>query len=97
MPLPQLLYAQVVNSYWRRLITGVKHRGALGARETIHRLLAKWAWKIKTNFAECLNLDFHQHVATIGRRTNTLCKHEAGLQGCDMGLVSLRLYEGQYH
>ena len=32
--------------------------------------------------ADCnrLNLDFRQHVAAIGRRVNTLCKHEAGLR-----------------
>ena len=37
-------------------------------------------WKINTAFAERLNLDFRQHVAAIGRRVNTLCKHEAGLR-----------------
>jgi hypothetical protein len=31
-------------------------------------------------FIERLNLDFRQHVAAIGRRVNTLCKHEAGLR-----------------
>ena len=32
--------------------------------------------------ADCnrLNLDFRLHVAAIGRRVNTLCKHEAGLR-----------------
>ena len=32
--------------------------------------------------ADCnrLNLDFRQHVAAVGRRVNTLCKHEAGLR-----------------
>ena len=32
--------------------------------------------------ADCnrLNLDFRQQVAAIGRRVNTLCKHEAGLR-----------------
>jgi hypothetical protein len=29
---------------------------------------------------ERLNLDFRQHVAAIGRRVNTRCKHEAGLR-----------------
>ena len=33
-----------------------------------------------TAFAERLNLDFRQPVAAIGRRVNTLCKHEAGLR-----------------
>jgi IS1 family transposase len=80
MPKPSLLYAQVIKSYRRRRIVGVKHRVVFGARETIHQLLAKGGWKINTSFAERLNLDFRQHVAAIGRRPNTLCKHEAGLR-----------------
>jgi hypothetical protein len=79
MPLPQLLYAQVVKSYRRRRITGVKHRVVFGTRETIDQILAKHGWKINTAFIERLDLDFRQHVAAIGRRVNTLCKHEAGL------------------
>lgn len=43
-------------------------------------MLAKYGWKINTSFVECLNLDFRQHVAAIGRRVNTLCKHESGLR-----------------
>jgi hypothetical protein len=80
MPLPQLRYAQVVKSYRRRRITGVKHRVVFGTRDTIDQLLAKRGWKINTSFVERLNLDFRQHVAAIGRRVNTLCKHEAGLR-----------------
>jgi hypothetical protein len=34
----------------------------------------------KYAFVERLNLDFRQHVAAIGRRVNTVCKHEAGLR-----------------
>jgi hypothetical protein len=67
MPKPSLLYAQVIKSYRRRRIVGVKHRVVFGARETIHQLLAKRGWKINTSFAERLNLDFRQHVAAIGR------------------------------
>jgi hypothetical protein len=80
MPKPSLLYAQVVKSYRRRRITGVKHRVVFGAREAIEHILAKRGWKINTSFVERLNLDFRQHVAAIGRRVNTLCKHEAGLR-----------------
>jgi IS1 family transposase/transposase-like protein len=80
MPLPGLLYAQVVKSYRRRRIVGVKHRVIFGAAETIESILAKRGWKINTAFAERLNLDVRQHVAAIGRRVNTLCKHEAGLR-----------------
>lgn len=80
MPLPQLLYAQVVKSYRRRRITGVTHRVVFGAQETIESILAKHGWKINTALIERLNLEFRQHVAAIGRRVNTLCKHEAGLR-----------------
>jgi IS1 family transposase len=80
MLLPQLLYAQVIKSYRRRRIVGVKHRVVFGAAETIESILAKRGWKINTSFVERLNLDFRQHVAAIGRRVNTLCKHEAGLR-----------------
>jgi IS1 family transposase/transposase-like protein len=80
IPLPQLLYAQVVKSYRRRRIVGVTHRLIFGAAETIEAILAKRGWKINTAFIERLNLDFRQHVAAIGRRVNTLCKHEAGLR-----------------
>lgn len=43
-------------------------------------MLAMRGWKINTAFIERLNLDLRQHVAAIGRRVNTLCKHEAGLR-----------------
>jgi IS1 family transposase/transposase-like protein len=80
MPVPGLLYAQVVKSYRRRRITAVTHRVGFGARETIESILAKRGWKINTSLIERLNLEFRQHVAAIGRRVNTLCKHEAGLR-----------------
>jgi IS1 family transposase len=80
MPRPQLLYAQVVKSYRRRRLTGVTHRVVFGARETIESILAKRGWTINTSLIERLNLEFRQHVAAIGRRVNTLCKHEAGLR-----------------
>jgi IS1 family transposase/transposase-like protein len=80
MPLPGLLYAQVVKSYRRKHIVGVKRRVIFGAAETIESILAQRGWKINTSFIERLNLDFRQHVAAIGRRVNTLCKHEVGLR-----------------
>jgi len=39
-----------------------------------------WAARINTAFIERLNLTIRQHVAAVGRRVNTLCKHEAGLR-----------------
>jgi IS1 family transposase/transposase-like protein len=80
MPQPRLLYAQVVKSYRRRRLVGVKHRVIFGAAQTIESILAKRGWKINTSFVERLNLDFRHHVAAIGRRVNTLCKHEVGLR-----------------
>jgi hypothetical protein len=79
MPLPALLYAQVVKSYRRRRIVGVKHRVVFGARLAIEQVLAKCGWTINTAFVERLNLDIRQRVAAIGRRVNTLCQGEAGL------------------
>ena len=80
MPLPELLYAQVVKSYRRRRIVGVTHRVVFGTRLAIEQVLARCGWTIKTAFVERLNLDLRQRVAAIGRRVNTLCQGEAGLR-----------------
>ena len=58
----------------------VTPRVVFGTREVIEQILAKRGWQINTAFVERLNLDFRQHIAAIGRRVNTLCKHEAGLR-----------------
>jgi IS1 family transposase len=80
MPLPALLYAQVVKSYRRRRIVGVKHRVVFGTQLAIEQVLATCGWTINTSFVERLNLDIRQRVAAIGRRVNTLCQGEAGLR-----------------
>jgi IS1 family transposase len=80
MPLPALLYAQVVKSYRRRRIVGVTHRVVCGTRLAIEQVLARCGWTIKTAFVERLNLDIRQRVAAIGRRVNTLCQGEAGVR-----------------
>ena len=67
-------------SYRRRRIVGVQHRVIFGAAQAVASILAKRGWTINTSFVERLNLDFRQHVAAIGRRVTTLCKHEAGLR-----------------
>jgi transposase-like protein/IS1 family transposase len=72
MPLPALLYAQVVKSYRRRRIVGVKHRVVFGTLEQVHQ--------VNTAFVERLNLDIRQRVAAVGRRVNTLCQGEDGLR-----------------
>jgi transposase-like protein len=57
MPLPELLYAQVVKSYRRRRIVGVKHQVVFGALERVHQVLVGCGRKINTAFVERLNLD----------------------------------------
>jgi IS1 family transposase len=79
MPLPDLLYAQVVKSYRRRHIVGVKHRVVFGTQLAIEQVLAVCGWTINTAFVERLNLDIRQSVASVGRRVNTLCQGEEGL------------------
>src|SRR5215831_13824400 len=72
IPLPELLYAQVVKSYRRRHLVGVTHRVVFGTMEAIEQVLSVCGWKINTAFVERLNLDIRQRVAAIGRRVNTL-------------------------
>ena len=79
MPLPELLYAQVVKSYRRRRIVGVKHRVVFGTQLAIEEVLAKCGWTINTAFVERLNLDLRQCVAAIGRQVNTVCQGEESL------------------
>jgi IS1 family transposase len=79
VPLPELLYAQVLKSYRRRRIVGVKHRVVFGTQLAIEQVLAACGWTIKTACIERLNLEIRQRVAALGRRVNTLCQGEAGL------------------
>jgi IS1 family transposase len=80
MPQPQLLYAQVVKTVRRRCLVRVRHRVVFGTLDRVNDVLAACGWQINTAFVERLNLDIRQHVAAVGRRVNTLCKHEAGLR-----------------
>ena len=57
MPLPALLYAQVVKSYRRRRLVGVKHRVVFGARLAIEQVLAACGWTINTAFIEVRPVD----------------------------------------
>jgi IS1 family transposase len=79
MPLPQLLYAQVVKTVRRRRLVDVKHRVVFGSLEAVNHELAPLGWHINTAFVERINLTIRQHVAAVGRRVSTLCKGEDGL------------------
>jgi hypothetical protein len=80
LPLPQLLYAQVIKTTQRRRLVRVSHRLVCGSKAAVEQVLAACGGQINAAFVERLNLDFRQHVAAIGRRVNTLCKHEARLR-----------------
>jgi IS1 family transposase len=80
VPVPALLYAQVVKSYRRRRIVGVTYRVVFGTLERVQQVLSACGRKINTAFVERLNLDIRQRVAAVGRRVNTLCQGEDGLR-----------------
>jgi hypothetical protein len=50
VPLPELLYAQVVKSYRRRRIVGVKYRVVFGTMERAQQVLSACGRKINTAF-----------------------------------------------
>src|SRR2546422_22635 len=88
MPLPGLLYAQVVKTVRRRRLVRVRHRVVFGTLEAVQQVLAACGWQINTAFIERLNLTIRQHVAAVGRRVSTLCKGEDGVR------QQLALYHG---
>jgi hypothetical protein len=79
MPLPELLYAQVVKTVRRRRLVRVQHRVVFGTLMAVQRGLAACGRTINTAFVERLNLDIRQRVAAVGRRVNTLCRGEESL------------------
>jgi hypothetical protein len=91
MPLPQLLYAQVVKTVRRRRLVRVSHRVVFGTLEAVEQVLSACGWEINTAFVERINLSIRQHVAAVGRRVSTLCKGEAGLR------QQLALYHTSYN
>ena len=78
MPLPQLLYVQVIKTTRRRRLVRVHHCVVFGTLEAGQQVLA-CGWQINTAFVERLNLSLRQRVAAMGRRSATPCKSEDGL------------------
>ena len=91
MPLPQLLYAQVIKVTRRRRLVEVKHRVVFGTKAAVEQVLAACGWRRNTAFIERVNLSIRHHVAAVGRRVMTLCKGEDGLR------QQLALYHGYYN
>jgi IS1 family transposase len=80
MPLPELLYAQVIKTVRRRRLIRVQHRVVCGTLQAVQQVLATCGWQINTAFIERVNLSIRQHVAAVGRRATTLCKGEDGMR-----------------
>lgn len=91
IPLPGLLYAQVVKQYRRRRLVQVSHRVVFGTLTGVKHVLAPQGWHINTAFIERVNLTIRQHVAAVGRRVLTLCKGEQSLR------QQLALYQVYYN
>jgi len=80
MPLPELLYAQVVKTVRGRRLVEVKHRVVFGTKAAVEQVLAPCGWHSNTAFVERLNRSLRQRVAAIGRRSAPPCKSEDGLR-----------------
>ena len=80
MPLPALLYAQVVKTMRRRRLVEVRRHVVFGTKAAVDHVLAACGWQINTAFVERLNLSLRQRVAAIGRRSARPCKSEDGLR-----------------
>ena len=91
MPLPELLYAQVLKTTRRRRLVRLTRRVVFGTQEAVEQVLSAYGWQINTSFIERINLSIRQHVAAVGRRVNTLCKGEDGLR------QQLALYHAYYN
>jgi hypothetical protein len=91
MPLPALLYAQVVKQYRRRRLVRVRHRVVFGTLARVKHVLAAHGWQINTAFIERVHLTIRQHVDAVGRRAMTRCKGEEGLRH------QLALYQSYYN
>jgi hypothetical protein len=79
MPLPELLYAQMVKTMrWRRIVA-VKPHVVFGTQAAVDQVLAACGWQINTALVERLNLSLRQRVAAMGRRSATPCKSPEGL------------------
>ncbi len=80
MPLPALLYAQIIKTVRRRRLVRVSHRVVFDTLEAVNHVLAPHAWQVNTTFVGRINLAIRQHVAAVGRRVATLGKGEDGLR-----------------
>jgi len=80
MPLPELLYAQVVKRRVKGRVVEVSCQVVYGSVAAVKAALARLGWKINTAFIERWNRTLRQHVAALGRRAAGLAKTKKGLR-----------------
>jgi IS1 family transposase len=80
LPLPDLLYAQVMKTTRRRRLMHVTRRVVFGTQEAVNQGLSVCGWQMNTSLIERINLSMRQHVAAVGRRISTIGKGEDGLR-----------------
>jgi hypothetical protein len=78
MPLPALLYAQVLKTGRRRRLVRVSHRVVFGTLVAIQQALATCGWQINTAFVE---------VRPVGRKEATASRQTTRLR-CTFHLVT---------
>ena len=78
MPLPELIYAQVIKRMRRRRIVEVKRQVVIGTQAAVDQVLTACGWQINTSFVERLNLSLRQRVVAIRRRSASPCKNGNG-------------------
>lgn len=82
LPIPELLYAQVVKQREHGRVVSVTKRAIFGCPEAIEKALqaSGISQVINTAFIERLNLTIREHVAALGRKVQDLAKSISGLR-----------------
>jgi hypothetical protein len=90
MPLPGLLYAQVVKRMRRRRIVEGTHRVIIDTKAAVDQVLDTCGWPINTAMVERLHLRLRQRVVAIRRRSASPCKSSDGLRN---QLIRCQVYD----
>ena len=70
MPLPDLIYAQVVKRRIRRRLVHVSHKVIYGSKESVKERIKQTIGSMtNTSFVERMNLTVRHHVPALARRT----------------------------
>jgi len=81
MPLPDLIYAQVVKRRVRKRLVSVKHKVIYGSKESVKEQIRQSIGNvINTSFVERMNLTLRHHVPALARRTIQIAKTVLGLE-----------------